>query len=385
MDIYIGFIIVVLLIGYGLKVNISYKRKKIFLVVTFLFLTILSAVRAYSVGNDTRQYYVFFNIINKTEWSSYDTLRYEFGYFALNKLCYYISTNPQVLLVITSILIIPAIGYFILKNSDDVVMSTFIYITFNIFAADMSMVRQSIAISFFIIGLEQLKEGKVIRYILIILIASLFHSSVLFLLLLIFLPGRKYSYRTYVFTIFLGAIAFFAAEYIYKFIGNYLSVYENYFDSKYNFSNYNASTVEMLKAFIILSIGVIYTQQKSNNLIDIGKKSSRWLKVKVKKRKCVFLNKPYEKKDFLSYMMSIWFVILMMVIKYNFFNRVAMYFSVFSLIWLPLLIKSVKNKQQKAILQILILLIPTIYYLVIAYCRPEWHGVVPYISYWKQL
>ena len=193
MFIYIIVMFLILSIGLFFNVNKSYKLGKYYLIFIFSILTLLSALRNISVGVDTSQYYEAYKLIGTIEWNELDKLRYEIGFSLLCKVLNYISSNPQLLLIVTSIFINSSVGLFIYRNSNNVVLSSFIFITYNLYFNYMNIMRQAIAIAIVLFAYEYLKNKKIIKYSILVLIASLFHTSSIICLLFIIFSKVKYD------------------------------------------------------------------------------------------------------------------------------------------------------------------------------------------------
>lgn len=74
-------------------------------------------------------------------------------------------------------------------------VSVYLYITLQFLAYNMNLIRQSIAVAFFLLAYPYLKSKKPLPYTLLILVGGLFHNSLLFLYPLYFLLPRKHSRR----------------------------------------------------------------------------------------------------------------------------------------------------------------------------------------------
>lgn len=186
MGIFFIEIIITIIIGLLSKFFLkdSKKGKKVFLYTIGGFLSIISGLRNSIVGTDTFQYYNSFEIINKYNygWLDYNKTRYEVGYFWLNKSVSIFTDDPQIFILITSFIITIGIFYFIYKNSSNVIYSVIIYQTMYYYCSSMNLMRQYIAIAIAINSFTFLKNNKIIKACILILIGGIFHTSALFLL-----------------------------------------------------------------------------------------------------------------------------------------------------------------------------------------------------------
>ena len=94
----------------------------------------------------------------------------------------FISTNGQAITVANSVLIIVFLSTLIKKQSIYPFLSIWLYITLGIFQTQMNMSRNAIAILICYLVFRYIREQKLVRYLLCVLLAMTFHtSSILFL------------------------------------------------------------------------------------------------------------------------------------------------------------------------------------------------------------
>ena len=184
--------------------SIKKENRKIVAIIFGISLVLLFGFRHPSMGIDLgyfgqKQGYLYaFKDIASMKFS--EVLRiehyknFERGYIILNKIISLVSRNEQWFLFVIAILTILPIIYVLYKESDSIVLSTIIYVGLPSFLMLYSGLRQAIALSFMMVGLMFIKQKKPIKFIIIILFASLFHDSVLVFLLaypLYYLKIRK--------------------------------------------------------------------------------------------------------------------------------------------------------------------------------------------------
>ena len=182
MLIYIIVLLIPIIFGIIL-IKKSKRKKTIYLLLTFSVFVLVSGLRSYSVGTDTLGYYDIFNRLGTFGIEQFrQTYNIEIGYIYLNLGIHNLFGNFQILLFVIAIIINFSFARLIYKHSDNVVLSTFIYAAF-IFPRTLNIMRQYLAIALIIIALEMLIERKLMWFLLLIVVASLFHVSAL-----IFLP-----------------------------------------------------------------------------------------------------------------------------------------------------------------------------------------------------
>lgn len=163
-----------------------------------VIVTLLVAMRHPTMGRDLGSlesggYISSFFLIGNMDWSSFFSnfsfLNYEIGYIFFSKVVYFIFPNSQFLLVICAVLSI--IPFFILfaKYSKSCYFSIVVYLSLPLFLLSYSGLRQAIAIGFCCIACCFIEKKCILKYIICVIIASLFHSSALF-----FLPAYPIFY-----------------------------------------------------------------------------------------------------------------------------------------------------------------------------------------------
>ncbi len=168
------------------KVNKLAVKKNYDVIVFFIILFFLLALRDDSIGIDLKNYIPFFKKIGRLDWAgAIDFKHYELGYRILNKISYSISSDPQVFLgIVGAICCIPtAILYY--KESENGILSVLLYITAtSIFDLNFSGLRQAITIALTAPAFYLVKHKKWMFFILLVAFASLFHKSAWIILLL---------------------------------------------------------------------------------------------------------------------------------------------------------------------------------------------------------
>ena len=155
--------------------------------VYFSLIFLLLALRATNLGVDlgdgiTYGYLHSFDVIRNMSWTDvFNTsfLNYEKGYVIFNKLVGMVFDNHQVLLACCAFLSIYPIAKFVKKYSDLPVLSAIIYLGLPCFVLCFSGLRQAIAIGICTYSIIYIENHELKKFILLVFIASLFHSSAL--------------------------------------------------------------------------------------------------------------------------------------------------------------------------------------------------------------
>lgn len=183
--IFLLFILIILMcFGYKTKFNIFGN-----LIFSILFL--VSAMRYY-VGWDYDWYHWVCGTGNKLD---YQYLRLELIPKLMIQLSWF-TQSTQLFFIISSFLITFLFYISIKENSNDYLLSFFIFFTYPFFYLDsFSIIRQWMAIIIIFYFSKYLIDKKFITFILGVIIASLFHSSAIIVLLFIPLIYLNLDYR----------------------------------------------------------------------------------------------------------------------------------------------------------------------------------------------
>ena len=356
MIIYFVILGLVFLLGLMLKPNKNKKNKKFYLIIVFLLLAIVAAIRHESVGVDTSQFCNDYIRISEIDFKYLGSvMRYEYGFLYICKLLTLICSDPQILIVISSIFINFAVIYFIHKHSDDVTLSCLMYVLLNYYFMYMNAMRQAIALGIILIFLSNyLNDKKKLKYIFGVILASLFHSSSLIMLVIPFLNKFKFKKNFIFYTVVLSILILPFTNNISNLLFSLSDKYGGYSTTEFAVSNYVAAIFNLLVSlsfYILLMINYDKAKDKLDN--------------------CYF------------YLTTFNVFLNLLTISSTIFGRLAHYFSVYNIIIIPAVISLVKDKDKRIKIRYAICTFMFIYWLIIAIYRPEWYGTIPYKFFWE--
>ena len=344
-------VILILLIGICGLLMRSGIALKVYFTVSLLILTILSAFRSLNIGNDSFDYALSFVRIGEYPGIFDNTSRYEIGYIILNKFLYYFSKDPFILFFLSSVFVTGTIFWFISKYSKSVWMSIFLFLNLRIYYFTLSGIRQSIALSIVLISFHFLHKNKKLPFILLVILASTFHSSAI--LFLIVYPLSKIKYTKKVMMVYL-LVALLLYSTFNSFMNIVFSIFPQYL--VYNGSDYFentqvASVLDSLIVLLILFVGAFIFWKSA--------------------KKSYFFN-------VMLHIISIATVITLVSINASIIKRAALYFFTFSIVYIPLILNEINHKQKRLLLSYLFIVLFFAYNLIVLYYRPEWQHVYPY-------
>lgn len=229
-------------------------------IIIMLFLWVIIAFRHEDIGNDTSTYLSFFSsICNSVEIST----RFEIGYVFLNKVISLFTDDPHIFLIILSSLTMFFTSLFIWKYSENKTLSAILFF-FVYFTIYISALRWSIAITFLLYAYQSLKKDRKFTFLLYVLIATLFHTTSIYFLIIIVGKYIKFNkmYFSLVFLLtFLISVSGVLNYILQFFVGDY---YINYLLGDRVQSGYLAVTLYLFRVLILYFIFIVLYKKSSN-------------------------------------------------------------------------------------------------------------------------
>lgn len=178
----------------------------------FCFILILGAtLKPSDFCFDVNNYYMFFNKINPIYSYHYKFGEFEPAYSYLNSIVKTFTSNYHVLFFVLSFIDVMLYRRIILKYTDKIFLALFVFISSFFFLNEMIVLRFAVASALIFLNIENVKENKIWRFILISMIATAFHYSAVaaFLLPLIYKKEkREQNIKRIAFFIIICAIVF---------------------------------------------------------------------------------------------------------------------------------------------------------------------------------
>ena len=343
------------------------KGKKRFLFLTFAILTLVSGIRGYTVGADTKVYVRWYENIDHI---AVNNGRFEAGFTIFMKALHKISSNPSFLLFVSSIICIGTFCIFASKYSKKPTISVLLYVLMGAYFSQMNTMRQSLALSFTMWGFMLILDDKenelhrlrrIILSALLILLATTFHAIVVVAFvpwILMIRKGNNEDESTLsiqwavIRTILLAAIVFVAYSLFMRITIIIFPGYSNYFYGTWSDSNYFASLLKTLISVVFLIVGAIV----------------------LRGRKLTYLQR------FSIIMLGLNIVFHVLSMRMEIWGRIANLFEIYAyLIWVPEFLGEIQLKSNRWIIECAITGFSFLYMLVVLVFRPEWTLVVPYV------
>lgn len=374
LTIYILVLAICLLFGMIFNPNKNNMRKKIYLLSVFGLIILFSSLRSYMIGIDLKDHYykAFVYYSDKSFDFFLSHSPYDKGYIFFYHFIYYFTKNPQVMIAIHSVIVFSIVGRFIYKNSNNVIMSSFVFIAYNSWFMYMTMLRQSLAIAVLLIATEiwskrDLKKKRIVYFYLLVFIASTFHSSaIIFSIypLVEKIPVKKT-------TIFLSIIGIIFTTVFYNqifiLISKIISVTKDYTSFYANdISIVNVTTIYSIAVgAITLFLSYIYIYR--NNSIDKNAAKKETIS-----------------NDFLVFLVIIFTTTRILRIKIGIIARASEYFLPFLWILLPRTLNNITRKNDRVLIKFITY---SLFVLAFVWCGysngADLYGTVPYKFFWE--
>lgn len=372
------------LYGFLTHANRNNFRKKQFVFVVFGIMTLISALRASTIGIDLDLHYAKnYELISSVNWSDIPIFavskQYEVGYCYFTKLLTYISTDVQFYIIFTSVVIYGVHGYFFYKKSEDVILSSSLFMFFCLFYMYMNIVRQAIAVSILLMAYLIFSESKkkihnYVVFVLLVMLASALHSSAILCLIYLLFDKLKFTKIHMLLGIVVTALIYVGYSSVYKFVLSILGgndKYSSYLGSEeYGVGYMNLQSIY----YVIITLGAFL----------LGYYILVW---KDKTSHKLFAKQEYKVKSnesFMLYMSFIAFACRLLIFKMSIITRFTFYFIPFVLILYPYAISKFKRRSNRIILNLTVYGVCLIYFVWVTLSNADTlYGVVPYEFFWQ--
>ena len=209
--------------------------------IAFAALTILASMR-YAIGFDYFSYRNIYEMISG--WTFHDIFQnytYEPLYFVLCRIFCLMHCPYEIFLLCINAFLLFTAMLFIYRYSKLPWISVYFYITLQFLAYDMNLIRQSIAICFFMLSYPYVRDRRLLPYSILIFLGGLFHNSLWFMYPAYFIFPQKNTRRFTICMILPAITGYMLFEPLFNMIRNFLPLkYASYEGSYY----WNSSTFD---------------------------------------------------------------------------------------------------------------------------------------------
>lgn len=182
----VGLILITIIINIITNYRFKFLENICFFIIS-IFIFFMAAFRD-GIGYDFRNYESIYNVV-RNSYMSTDLFSIEPAYLLINL----ISPNFSMVIFLCAVIAIPLKIIIITKYSEDKLLSLMLYFTGIFMMYDIGVIRQGIAIAIALLSIKYLIKRSLLKFILTIVIASLFHVSAMVFLPLYILSYKKLS------------------------------------------------------------------------------------------------------------------------------------------------------------------------------------------------
>lgn len=232
----------------------SYKRRKTNFIIALIPMFLLMAFKSPEIGADTSGYLATYELLGK--YGMFDALedygyeRLEVGYkffiYYLSKIC----AIPQTLLIVVGFIVCYSLYKFIWINAQNKCLLLFLFVTMGFFQFAMSGIRQTIAISIALWSYQYVKERKLVYFLLLIFLSSLFHKSSVVFIPVYFVANQEITTKK--------VVVMFASMFVMLFFADKLLLFAA------DTMNYNYGIEETGNGYFFFSIVLLITLVVTN-------------------------------------------------------------------------------------------------------------------------
>lgn len=326
--------------------NTSLKR--FFVVLVTVQLILVLALRYVTVGVDVSRYVAYFQTM--PYYSSLDALlissRYELCYKLFNKFISFFTMNEQIFLSFVAIVSMVPVGRFIYKYSKMPLLSFALYIAFGYYSFNFSGLRQAMAFAITLSSYDYIRERKLSKFIICIILASLFHKSAFSFLPAYFITNLKLNKATVGIIMSLNMLLFLFRKQILTFVIS--TIYSSYHLVE------STSFSWMTLCLVILLFGAIFYK----DMMAVS-----------------------EKNNALYVFLTVGVSVMLYASVGTNVMRVANYYYIFVILFIPEVMSSVKNKQLVMLGKYILVVCAILLY--VWSLGVDGYQIVPYRFFWE--
>lgn len=328
------------------KITRTEMLNKATLLFIFSSLFIVSSLRL-NVGND---YYRHVQFMHLTYNNAY--VPTEAGFNTLVKIIYNLSGFENYLAVF-AIIAFTTILFFlwsIYRDSENFWFSFFLFMSFGLYFQSLSTIRYYLALSIALFSIPFVLKKRWLPFILLILIGSSFHKSLLVVLPLYFLASLKWKKSLLILAGLLCTTFFFFQDFYLRLL---VYIYPTYRDTEY--LEGGTSIVNIVRCGAVLALSLLYYRQAIQD---------------------------NERNRFYFYLNLGAFILYTCASFIPIISRIGYYLTVTHIFFLPAILGRIGNKRQKYFFTAAVIA-AAVLYLIMYLIRAQYDGVrlLPYRTF----
>lgn len=202
----------------------NHEKNMIPIKIFFLTWVLLLCCRDSSVGIDLENYQLYFDEIKYVTFKDIISLDsgIEKGYLLYEKLVSVVCLNFNFFIAITAVLSVLPLYKLYLHESEMPLLTIALFLVICPFPIFFSGLRQSIAIAFCPLIFRYVREAKPLAFVISVIVASLFHTSALVMLIMYPLFKYRIGRKGIIFIAMLGVVCFFLRNNVFLYLLNFV-------------------------------------------------------------------------------------------------------------------------------------------------------------------
>lgn len=307
--------------------NNKFGVESIYLLGSFLILFLISALRG-DFTSDYNSYIHLFKVYNSMSLNEILNigLNQEIGYIILNKLISIFTKNSLYIIIVTTFITLYCFYNQIIKDSPYKWISILLFITIGPYYTSFNLIRQILAVGIVFMGSRYIYQKNIIKYVSVIILASLFHRSSLVMIPFYFILNSELSIKKLLYIIVSGIVFILFSDMI-------ISIIQLVAYNSYEKGSYGMSGLKYTNAIMPVSI-LIFT------LFHYKKLDAKDIKINVWINGIIFYT---------------FFTIL--GLKVQMLQRIAEFFAPYALLMIPKIIYNIRDVKLKLIYIFLLVII----------------------------
>lgn len=302
-----------------LFLNVKGDNKKYFVVSASIILFLYAALRAHNLQIDIPRYVDYYEEYAKLSFDEimelFDSEKNDPFYYVFSWLFSRIFKNVQWWLAFVALAYIFAVGLIIYKESESPVLSFLAFLSLAYFEFSLSGLRQTLALSLTLLSYFGIKNRKWKQFVILVLLASLFHRSALIFLIVYPIANTKVGKIHWMVALIVGVIFLVGESSVRSFMEQYLV------DTQYE--EYIERTVGLSMAGFIIQLVIFVFCYVYYPVVS----------------------KKYEHANILYNLAFIGLLFQLFSSMIAEVFRISMYFSVFNIILIPMVITAEKDRK----------------------------------------
>ena len=325
----------------------------------FLILFALSACRL-NVGNDYAKYVEFMHLVNCDAY-----VPTEIGFNLLVKLIYGLSGFENYLLVFAVYAFVTVFAFLLAtyEQSDDFPLSFFLFMALGYYFQSFSTVRYYLALAVALYSMKFVLRGQWGRFVILILLGSTFHKSLLVVIPLYFLASLPWKKWQLALAALFCTTFLFAQDFYLKVV---VFLYPTYEDAEY--LEGGTSYINILRCLAVLIFaGVIMSSRSKFQVRGVCRRHTHENLATTRSSICAGEENKMDAWDdrrfWFYFYLNLGALVLYVFCSFlPIISRIGYYLTVSHILFLPMLLKQVESIRWRKLLRFGILMVAIMYF-----------------------